>query len=371
MRRILVVFGTRPEAIKMAPVISALAKHPEKAETRVCITGQHREMLDQVLAFFQIRPHYDLHLMQPGQTLWQLTAAVLTALQPVLDEFRPTHVVVHGDTTTSVAAALAGFYAGARIAHVEAGLRTYNKQAPFPEELNRQLSSRMADLHFAPTPLARQHLLQEYIPDSHIWVTGNTVIDALHLATKALEHFSDPEIRSLEGQTDPSRKAILVTAHRRENFGDGFIQICEALRHLAETEEVQVFFPVHLNPQVREPVYRLLGGRPHIHLLPPLGYPAFTWLMQRSHLIITDSGGVQEEAPGLGKPVLVMRETSERPEAIEAGTAKLVGTSSVRIIGETRRLLHDPACYRSMSQAPNPYGDGRSAEKITEVLLNK
>ncbi len=370
MKKILVVFGTRPEAIKMAPVVHALAEHPDKAETRVCITAQHREMLDQVLRFFAIAPHYDLNLMRPGQQLGQLTAEVLSGMQPVLDDFRPDMVLVHGDTTTSVAAALAAFYARATVAHVEAGLRTQQKQSPYPEELNRQLTSRIADLHFAPTEQARLNLLQENIPAGTVIVTGNTVIDALHMATQALRTYRDSEISRLEQQIDPRRRLLLVTAHRRENFGEGFIRICEALRHLALREDIQIVFPVHLNPQVQQPVYSLLEGLPNVHLVQPLGYPAFTWLMQRSYLVITDSGGVQEEAPGLGKPVLVMRDTSERPEAIAAGTVKLVGADRGRIIAETTRLLHDPAAYEQMARAHNPYGDGQSAARIAEIVLN-
>ncbi len=370
MKKILVVFGTRPEAIKMAPVVHALAKYPEKAEIRVCITAQHREMLDQVLRFFAIAPHYDLNLMRPGQQLGQLTANVLSGMQPVLDDFRPDIVLVHGDTTTSVAAALAAFYARATVAHVEAGLRTQDKLSPYPEELNRQLTSRIADLHFAPTEQARLNLLQEHIPAGTVIVTGNTVVDALHMAIRALRTYRDSEINSLEQQIDPRRRLLLVTAHRRENFGKGFTQICEALRHLALHEEIQIVFPVHLNPQVQQPVYSLLKGLPNVHLVAPLGYPAFTWLMQRSYLVITDSGGVQEEAPGLGKPVLVMRDTSERPEAIAAGTVKLVGTSRERIITEATRLLDDPGAYGQMARAHNPYGDGQSAGRIAEVVLN-
>lgn len=366
-KKILLVFGTRPEAIKMAPVVKALQLQ-QRFETRVCVTAQHRHMLDQVLHFFDINPEYDLDLMKPGQNLFQLTADVLLGLKGVLADFNPDLVMVHGDTATSTAAALAAYYHGAPVAHIEAGLRTYNKQAPFPEEMNRQLTGRLADIHFAPTETAKQNLLKENVAASHIFVTGNTVIDALFFAVKKVASYTDKEIDYFKSRLDVQKKLILVTAHRRENLGEGVHQICTAISKVAERDDVQVAFPVHLNPKVKEPVYRHLQHLPNVLLAEPVGYPAFTWLMSQSYLILTDSGGVQEEAPSLGKPVLLMRETSERPEAIAAGTVKLVGANCERIVYELAALLDDPILYQQMARSHNPYGDGRSCERIIAAI---
>ncbi len=367
--RVLLVFGTRPEAIKMAPLVKEFQKHNDKFDTKVCVTAQHREMLDQVLAFFDVVPDYDLNLMRPGQSLFQLTADVITGLKPVLEDFKPDVVLVHGDTTTSTAAALAAFYAGARVGHVEAGLRTHDKRAPFPEEINRQLTSRIADYNFAPTHKSRRNLLDENIAESSIFVTGNTVIDALLLALEKLKSYEDEEIRELKRVVDPTKKLILVTGHRRENFGDGFLNICRAIKRVAEENgDVQVVYPVHLNPNVQKPVYEILDGLPNVNLIAPLSYPAFVWLMSQSYLILTDSGGVQEEAPSLGKPVLVMRDVTERPEAVEAGTVRIVGTDAERIVSSIGELLHDEALYGQMSRAHNPYGDGEACRRIVEIV---
>ena len=370
--KILSIFGTRPEAIKMAPVVRALASAAPEIESEVCVTAQHREMLDQVLSFFEIRPRYDLNIMRPGQSLHGLTARILEQLQSVLDDYRPDYILVHGDTTTTFVSALAAFYKQIKVGHVEAGLRTNDKWAPFPEEINRQLTGRLADIHFAPTQRARQNLLDEKVPDTAIRVTGNTVIDSLLWATGKLNHYTDDEIRYLHDEViDPKAKIILVTGHRRENFGDGFLRICRALARIArEHPGTQIIYPVHLNPNVRKPVFDLLGGIPNIRLIEPLGYPAFVWLMNRSYLIITDSGGIQEEAPSLGKPVLVMRETTERPEAVEAGTVLLVGTDEDKIFSRTAELLSGGKLYSRMKRAHNPYGDGRAAERIADYFLN-
>ncbi|MEN5058243.1 non-hydrolyzing UDP-N-acetylglucosamine 2-epimerase [Sphingobacterium kitahiroshimense] len=368
MVRNLVIFGTRPEAIKMAPLINAF-KNKEGYETKVCVTAQHREMLDQVLEFFDIIPDYDLDLMRPNQSLYTLTASIITELQVVLEDFTPDFVYVHGDTTTSMAASLASFYAGARVCHVEAGLRTFDKRSPFPEELNRQLTSKVADLHFAPTPLAKDNLLREGINPDSIFVTGNTVIDALLYSVDRVQSFSNDDIDVLEPILDSEKKIILVTGHRRENHGKGFLNICSALKEIANTHNnVQIIYPVHLNPNVQKPVYELLSGLDNIKLIAPLSYPAFVWLMNKSYLIITDSGGIQEEAPSLGKPVLVMRDTTERPEAVKTGTVLLVGTDTDKIILEASKLLLDSAYYKQMSSLENPYGDGSSSEKIIDII---
>lgn len=367
MKRILIVFGTRPEAIKMAPLIKAL--HQEsRFELRVCVTAQHRHMLDQVLDFFEIRPDYDLNLMKPGQNLYQLTADVLLGLKDVLEDFAPELVMVHGDTGTSTAAALAAYYFGAQVAHIEAGLRTYNKLAPFPEEMNRQLTGRLADLHFAPTVDAKSNLLREHIAESNIYVTGNTVIDALLYAIEKVKIYTDAEINYFKERVMPGKKLIVVTAHRRENLGDGIQQICRAIAKIARRDDVQIVFPVHLNPKVQEPVYQHLQHLENILLTEPVGYPAFTWLMAHSYLILTDSGGVQEEAPSLGKPVLLMRETSERPEAVAAGTVKLVGAVYERIVDGLETLLDNQEVYHQMARNHNPYGDGKSCERILAAL---
>jgi UDP-N-acetylglucosamine 2-epimerase (non-hydrolysing) len=369
MKRIILIFGTRPEAIKMAPLVKGFREHSDLFEIRVCVTAQHRQMLDQVLDFFEIVPEYDLNLMRPGQNLFQLTADVITGLKSVLEEFKPDYAFVHGDTTTSMAAAIASFYAGVKVCHVEAGLRTYNKQAPFPEEMNRQISGRLTDIHFAPTQSAKENLLSEKI-SGIIEVTGNTVIDALLFATDKLNNYSDDEIETLKSTIDFSKHIVLVTGHRRENFGDGFVHICQALMEIADNTDVEIVYPVHLNPNVQNPVYSLLGNRENIKLISPLSYPAFVWLMGKSYLILTDSGGVQEEAPSLGKPVLVMRETTERPEAVIAGTVKLVGTDKEKIIRELNRLLTDKNYYAEMQKIHNPYGDGLAVKRILTTMTN-
>lgn len=365
----LIIFGTRPEAIKMAPLVKAFEKEAAQFETKVCVTAQHREMLDQVLEFFEITPHFDLDLMKPGQNLYQLTATIITELKEVLEEFQPDYVYVHGDTTTTMAASIASFYAGAKVCHVEAGLRTHNKRSPFPEEINRQVAGRICDYHFAPTPTSKENLLRENIDEKTVLVAGNTVIDALLFSKEKVQALQTPEIVQLKELIDPQQKLILVTGHRRENHGKGFIQICEALREIAETHpDTQVIYPVHLNPKVQEPVYRLLGEVPNIQLIAPLAYPAFVWLMNQSYLIITDSGGVQEEAPSLGKPVLVMRDTTERPEAVDAGTVILVGTNKDKIVTECHELLTNHQRYQQMSALHNPYGDGKACERIVNHI---
>lgn len=375
-RPILFVFGTRPEAIKMAPLIRRLRMDPEAFEVRVCVTGQHREMLDQVLGIFEITPDFDLEIMRPNQTLGDIVSGVLRGLAPVLERERPDWVIVQGDTTSTFAAALAAFYAGARVAYVEAGLRTGNKFAPWPEEMNRVLTTPLADLYFAPTSLSRENLLRENVPAEAIHVTGNTVIDALFDVSGQLDAESDLRDRfdARFRFLDPARRLILVTGHRRENFGPGFESICHALAGIAaQHQDVEIVYPVHLNPNVQEPVRRILGDEAvresgRIHLIEPVDYLPIVYLMKRAFLILTDSGGIQEEAPSLGKPVLVMRETTERPEAVSAGTVLLVGTDRARIVAETRRLLEDSSHYDSMSRAHNPYGDGKASERIAAIL---
>lgn len=366
----LIIFGTRPEAIKMAPLVKEFQKHND-FETKVCVTAQHREMLDQVLDFFDIQPDYDLDLMKPNQNLYSLTADLITGLKPVLEEYKPDFVYVHGDTSTSSIAALAAFYAGAKVCHVEAGLRTHDKWSPFPEEMNRQITGRIADYHFAPTPQSQKNLLLENTKQETILVTGNTVIDALLYSSDKVESIENKEIETLKSMVNQDRKLILVTGHRRENHGQGFINICEALKQIATANpEVQIIYPVHLNPNVLKPVHELLGAVSNIYLIEPLAYPAFVWLMNQSYLIITDSGGVQEEAPSLGKPVLVMRETTERPEAVEAGTVLLVGTDKEKIVSEANSLLTDNERYKLMSGLHNPYGDGLASQRIAEFIKN-
>jgi len=382
MKKILTIFGTRPEAIKMAPVVKELERHPEIFASRVCVTAQHRQMLDQVLELFAIRPDHDLDIMRPGQDLFDVTCSVLLGLKRVLTEERPDLVLVHGDTSTTMAASLAAYYLRIPVGHVEAGLRTHDKYAPFPEEVNRHVTGVIADIHFAPTPWARDNLLREGVDPAAVHVTGNTVIDALlAVAAKVRQpaHEADileclrPRLPFLRSRVPgPGSRLLLVTGHRRENFGEGFENICRALAQIAESyPDADIVYPVHLNPNVQEPVRRILGGRGHenVHLIEPLDYLPFVWLMDRSHLIITDSGGVQEEAPSLGKPVLVMRDTTERPEAVEAGTVRLVGTDRERIVAEARRLMDDPHAYEEMCRAHNPYGDGKAAEKIVEALI--
>lgn len=353
----------------MAPLVRAFQKNKDQFDTRVCVTAQHREMLDQVLDFFEITPDYDLDLMKPNQNLYTLTSDIILGLKPILEEFQPDYVYVHGDTTTTMASSIAAFYSGAKICHVEAGLRTNNKLSPFPEEINRQLTGRIADYHFAPTEQAKQNLLKENVPESTIVVTGNTVIDALLESASRVENLENPEIEKLKAIIDPTKKIILVTGHRRENHGQGFISICEALREIAQkNREVQIIYPVHLNPNVQQPVYELLNGIGNINLMEPVAYPAFVWLMNKSYLIITDSGGIQEEAPSIGKPVLVMRDTTERPEAVEAGTVILVGNDKEKIISECTILLTNKEKYLKMSALHNPYGDGKACVKILDFL---
>ena len=367
-KKLLFIFGTRPEAIKMAPLIKAFQKE-SAFDTKVCITAQHREMLDQVLVFFDIKADYDLNVMKPNQNLYTLTATIITELKAVLENCRPDYIFVHGDTTTTMAASIAGFYAGAKVCHIEAGLRTFNKYAPFPEEINRKVTGTIADFHFAPTQQAKQNLLREGVDDKKILVTGNTVIDALLESSKRVVNLQNKEIDTLKDVVDCTKKIILVTGHRRENQGEGFIHICQALKKIAlQNPEAQIVYPVHLNPNVKEPVYRILSGIENVKLITPLSYPAFVWLMNRSYLIITDSGGVQEEAPSLGKPVLVMRDTTERPEAVNAGTVILVGAYEQKIVNECEQLLNDREKYSKMSALHNPYGDGRACERIVDFF---
>jgi UDP-N-acetylglucosamine 2-epimerase (non-hydrolysing) len=369
----LCVFGTRPEAIKMAPLALALAAD-ERFEAKVCVTGQHREMLDQVLGLFAIQPDFDLNIMKPGQDLTDVSTAILQGMKGVFAEFKPDVVLVHGDTATTFAASLAAYYQQIPVAHVEAGLRTGNLYSPWPEEANRKLTGALANLHFAPTETSQANLLREGVSPERIVVTGNTVIDALLDVVRRLDQ--DEKLRTTAAAPaaflDTSRKLILVTGHRRESFGDGFERICQALMEVAQLHpEVDIVYPVHLNPNVREPVNRLLQGIGNIHLIEPLDYLPFVHLMSRAHIILTDSGGIQEEAPSLGKPVLVMRDTTERPEAVAAGTVKLVGTDTANIVRELNRLLLDPAAYRDMSYAHNPYGDGQACQRILEALLQR
>jgi len=367
----LIVFGTRPEAIKMAPLVKEFLKNKQDFETKVCITAQHREMLDQVLDFFEITPDFDLDLMKPNQNLYTLTADIITNLKPILEDFKPDYVYVHGDTTTTMATSIAAFYSGAKVCHVEAGLRTFNKRSPFPEEVNRSIAGVVCDYHFSPTTTSQQNLLRENIKPETILVTGNTVIDALQFSSNKVtsNSYSDKEVDALKLIVNPSKKLILVTGHRRENHGQGFINICSALKQIAlEHQDVQIIYPVHLNPNVQKPVYELLSDVNNVKLIAPLSYPAFVWLMSKSYIIITDSGGVQEEAPSLGKPVLVMRDTTERPEAVEAGTVFLVGTNKDKIVQEANHLLGNKEAYLSMSKLHNPYGDGNSCQKIVEFI---
>ncbi|MBK9166166.1 MAG: UDP-N-acetylglucosamine 2-epimerase (non-hydrolyzing) [Bryobacterales bacterium] len=366
MTRVLFVFGTRPEAIKLCPVLLHLRKHPEEFEARVCVTAQHRAMLDQVLAAFRVEPDHDLDLMQPGQTLFQSTSRMLAALDPVLAEERPDLVLVQGDTTTTLCGALAAFYAHVPVGHVEAGLRTWDMAQPFPEEMNRVLAGRLAALHFAPTEGSRQNLLREGVPADSITVTGNSGIDAVLYVRDGLESGRLPSA-PLAG-LDPDRKLIVVTAHRRESFGDGFERICRALGRLAERDDVQIVYPVHRNPRVMEPVNRHLASHPNVLLAEPMDYVPFVDLMRRAYLLLTDSGGIQEEGPSLGKPILVMRDKTERPEAVAAGTVRLVGTDEDCIAGEASRLLDSRDAYESMARRHNPYGDGRASERIAGAI---
>lgn len=369
-KKILVIFGTRPEAIKMAPLVKELKAFSSDFEVRICVTAQHREMLDQVMSFFNLSAEYDLDLMKPDQNLFQLTADIITGLKGVFDTYQPDYTFVHGDTTTTFAASLAAFYSGSRICHIEAGLRTFNKYSPFPEEMNRQLTGRLTDLHFAPTEESKQNLLRENISEESILVTGNTVIDALLQSVEKVKSNPSNLINNLSAKLG-NKEMILVTGHRRENHGEGFMRICKALKEIAEIyPDIWIVYPVHLNPNVQKPVYSLLGSTDNILLIDPLDYPDFVWMMDRSKLIITDSGGVQEEAPSLGKPVLVMRDTTERPEAILAGTVKLVGTNTETIVKEVQKLITDNEHYAKMSQAHNPYGDGKACARIVKHLMD-
>ncbi len=371
--KILIVFGTRPEAIKMAPVVKALAQHAS-ISSKVCVTAQHREMLDQVLDLFKIKPDYDLDIMKQGQTLTGVSNAVLTGMESVLGDFQPDLVLVHGDTSTSFVATLAAFYQQIPVGHVEAGLRTGDLYSPWPEEANRRLTGVLTHIHFAPTAQSRDNLLREGVEASSIVLTGNTVIDALFEVKSLIEE--DEEFKAQMSADypflDSARRSILVTGHRRENFGQGFERICTALARIADLyPDLDIIYPVHLNPNVREPVNRLLASRSNIYLIEPLSYLPFVYLMMQSHLVLTDSGGIQEEAPSLGKPVLVMRDTTERPEAVEAGTVTLVGTDDEKIVNEVVSLLEDEARYRAMSIAHNPYGDGKASDRIVEAIIRQ
>ncbi len=380
MTNVLLVFGTRPEAIKMAPLVKELERHTI-FDTRVCITAQHRQMLDQVLEIFDIEPDYDLDLMKPGQSLYDITSNVLYGMRKVLQDYRPDVVLVHGDTTTTFAASLAAFYEQIPVGHVEAGLRTNNLYSPWPEEANRQLTGVLATYHFAPTQTAKENLLKENKNEKSIIVTGNTVVDALFLILEKInssEKLQKKIVQNIQTQMNApnfsleNAKFILVTGHRRENFGQGFINICTALKAIAlNNPDIHIIYPVHLNPNVRKPVNELLAKIENIHLIEPLQYEEFVYLMSKAYFIITDSGGIQEEAPSLGKPVLVMRDTTERPEAVEAGTVKLVGTKPEKIIDETQRLIDDAKAYEKMSRAHNPYGDGKASRRIVEFLKQK
>jgi UDP-N-acetylglucosamine 2-epimerase (non-hydrolysing) len=364
--KVLSVFGTRPEAVKMAPVVKLLANTPG-IESRVCVTAQHRQMLDQVLHLFEIKPHYDLDLMRDDQSLAQLSAAIFTNLDPVLEDFKPDWVLAQGDTTTVAITALLTYFRRIKFGHVEAGLRTHDKWQPFPEEINRRVAGVSADLHFAPTAWARNNLLREGIDEKLIKVTGNTVIDALQFVSKQTE---PREITELVNTKLRNRKLILITAHRRENFGEPIENICRALIEISREKDIEVVYPVHLNPNVQEPVNRLLKNMEHITLLPPLDYLPLVHLMKHAFMILTDSGGIQEEAPAFGIPTLVLRDVTERPEGVEAGTLKLVGTNTSQIVIETKRLLNDPHEYGKMARSANPYGDGHAAGQIVDALLN-
>ena len=368
MKKVLLIFGTRPEAIKMAPLVREFKDYPNLFNTKVCVTAQHREMLDQVLNFFDIVPDYDLNLMKPGQNLYNLTATIINSLKPILEEFIPDYVFVHGDTTTTMAGSIAGFYSGAKICHVEAGLRTNNKKSPFPEEINRQITGRIADYHFAPTKNSKINLIKENIESNSILVTGNTVIDALLDSVKKVTKNPSLLIKKLN-KNIKERDVILVTGHRRENHGDGFVRICEALKEISISEpEKLIIYPVHLNPKVQKPVNNILSGLKNVLLINPLSYKDFVWLMNRAKIIITDSGGIQEEAPSLGKPVLVMRDTTERPEAVDSGTAVLVGTNKELIISEVLDLLNNESRYKKMGQLHNPYGKGKACKLIVDFI---
>ena len=383
MKKVMLVFGTRPEAIKMAPLVKEFQKQKERIETVVCVTGQHREMLDQVLEIFDIKPDYDLNIMKQGQDLYDVTARVLTGMREVLKEVKPDVVLVHGDTTTSTAAALATFYQQIPVGHVEAGLRTHNIYSPWPEEMNRLLTGRLATYHFSPTPLSRNNLIKESIDDRNIIVTGNTVIDALYWVVDKIKNNKElnnelENVLSKAGydvnRLNNGKKLVLITGHRRENFGDGFINMCTAIKDLmVKYPDVDFVYPMHLNPNVRKPIHEVFGenlsGLKNMFFIEPLEYLSFVYLMEKSSIVLTDSGGIQEEAPGLGKPVLVMRNTTERPEALNAGTVKLVGTDYNKIVNEVSSLIDDKAAYEKMSKAVNPYGDGLACGRIVNAVL--
>ena len=383
MKIVMLVFGTRPEAIKMAPLVKEFQKQPKRVETVVCVTGQHREMLDQVLKIFDIKPDYDLNIMKQGQDLYDVTARVLTGMRDVLKEVKPDVVLVHGDTTTSTAAALAAFYQQIPVGHVEAGLRTHNIYSPWPEEMNRLLTGRLATYHFSPTPLSRNNLIKESVDDRNIIITGNTVIDALYWVVDKIKNNKEldnelEDILSKAGydvnRLNNGKKLVLITGHRRENFGDGFINMCTAIKDLTvKYPDLDFVYPMHLNPNVRKPIHEVFGenlsGLKNMFFIEPLEYLSFVYLMEKSSIVLTDSGGIQEEAPGLGKPVLVMRDTTERPEALDAGTVKLVGTDYNKIVNEVSSLIDDKAAYEKMSKAVNPYGDGLACGRIVNALL--
>ena len=383
MKTVMLVFGTRPEAIKMAPLVKEFQKQPKRVETVVCVTGQHREMLDQVLKIFDIKPDYDLNIMKQGQDLYDVTARVLTGMRDVLKEVKPDVVLVHGDTTTSTAAALAAFYQQIPVGHVEAGLRTHNIYSPWPEEMNRLLTGRLATYHFSPTPLSRNNLIKESVDDRNIIITGNTVIDALYWVVDKIKNNKEldnelEDILSKAGydvnRLNNGKKLVLITGHRRENFGDGFINMCTAIKDLTvKYPDLDFVYPMHLNPNVRKPIHEVFGenlsGLKNMFFIEPLEYLSFVYLMEKSSIVLTDSGGIQEEAPGLGKPVLVMRDTTERPEALDAGTVKLVGTDYNKIVNEVSSLIDDKAAYEKMSKAVNPYGDGLACGRIVNALL--
>lgn len=384
MKKIMLVFGTRPEAIKMAPLVKEFQKNPEQFKTIVCVTGQHRQMLDQVLKIFDIKPDYDLNIMKQGQDLYDITARVLTGMRDVLKEVQPDVVLVHGDTTTSTSAALAAFYQQIPVGHVEAGLRTHNIYSPWPEEMNRQITGRIATYDFAPTPLSKSNLESEGVAEDKITVTGNTVIDALYWVVDKIKNTAalDEELKNVLASAgydterlSDGKKLVLITGHRRENFGDGFISMCRAIKALTEKyPEVDFVYPMHLNPNVRKPIHEVFGenlkGLGNMFFIEPLEYLSFVYLMEKSTIVLTDSGGIQEEAPGLGKPVLVMRDTTERPEALEAGTVKLVGTDYGMIVNEVSALLDNPTHYEAMSKAVNPYGDGHACGRIVFALID-
>ena len=383
MKKVMLVFCTRPEAIKMAPLVKEFQKQPKRVETVVCVTGQHREMLDQVLKIFDIKPDYDLNIMKQGQDLYDVTARVLTGMRDVLKEVKPDVVLVHGDTTTSTAAALAAFYQQIPVGHVEAGLRTHNIYSPWPEEMNRLLTGRLATYHFSPTPLSRNNLIKESVDDRNIIITGNTVIDALYWVVDKIKNNKEldnelEDILSKAGydvnRLNNGKKLVLITGHRRENFGDGFINMCTAIKDLTvKYPDLDFVYPMHLNPNVRKPIHEVFGenlsGLKNMFFIEPLEYLSFVYLMEKSSIVLTDSGGIQEEAPGLGKPVLVMRDTTERPEALDAGTVKLVGTDYNKIVNEVSSLIDDKAAYEKMSKAVNPYGDGLACGRIVNALL--